>query len=400
MILLELAHEIGLTPKRVTQGGEYHSACPACGGTDRFIIQPNKQMKNCVGSYFCRRCPVRGDSIQFAREFLNCATFKDAVERVGATVTDATERIINPKISKHMIIDKPSEQWMQQAQLLVEKAHAQLLTQSDILQYLARRGLPQEAVERYKLGLLSQDEMIDGSSWGLEKDIWLCAGVLIPTMENKSVVRLKIRSKNTQDNSKYIAITASMPGLTIVGDKKKKVMIVVESELDAYALHHATGDFAVIIAIGGNTKTPDPQIAHMARTKTLFICPDNDDAGKCMLEKWKTSYTHAQSYPTPKGKDIGEAIEQGFDIRSWIIEALPINVQRDLNLIKREWSAEDKALLSWVTQYISERTVTRHAYKMFEDEIALGPDSPRARTGELQAGFRLMKQLAEGTYQE
>lgn len=398
MTLLELAHEKGLTPKRVatTQGGEYHSACPACGGTDRFILQPSKQMKNCVGYYFCRQCGIHGDSIQFAREFLNCANFKDAVERVGATVPDTKERLVNQKLSKPMIIDKPSEQWMQQAKLLVEKSHACLLTQMDILQYLDRRGLPEESVKRYKLGWLSQDEMLDGHLWGLEKGIWLFAGILIPTMENQNIIRLKIRRKDVQqDNPKYIAITESMSGLTIVGDKKKQVMIVVESELDAYALHHVVGDFAVIIAVGGNIKKPDPQIAYMAYNRTLLICHDNDDAGKHMWERWKALYAHAQAYPTPKGKDVGEAIEQGFDIRLWIIESLPINVQRDLNLIKREWSAEEKELLDWIAHFISERTVTRYAYKIFEQEIALGPDSSRARSGELQTGLRLMKYLVE-----
>ena len=39
-----------------------------------------------------------------------------------------------------------------------------------------------------------------------------------------------------------------------------------------------------------------------------------------MLEKWKKFYPHAFGYPTPIGKDIGEAIEKGLDIRNWILE--------------------------------------------------------------------------------
>jgi hypothetical protein len=42
-----------------------------------------------------------------------------------------------------------------------------------------------------------------------------------------------------------------------------------------------------------------------------------------MFDKWQSIYSHAQSYPTPVGKDIGEAIEQGFNIREWLLKAIP-----------------------------------------------------------------------------
>ncbi len=47
MNLLDLASLAGLNPKKVasTKGGEYHSACPSCGGRDRFILQPEKVME-------------------------------------------------------------------------------------------------------------------------------------------------------------------------------------------------------------------------------------------------------------------------------------------------------------------------------------------------------------------
>lgn len=71
-ILLELVQEMGLEAKRVasTGGGEYHSPCPLYGGKDRFFIQPNYQMKNCVGRYACRQCDISGDTIQFCRDIL------------------------------------------------------------------------------------------------------------------------------------------------------------------------------------------------------------------------------------------------------------------------------------------------------------------------------------------
>jgi len=46
MILIQLAQEIGLQPKWAanTGGDEYKSACPTCGGKDRFVLHPKKQV--------------------------------------------------------------------------------------------------------------------------------------------------------------------------------------------------------------------------------------------------------------------------------------------------------------------------------------------------------------------
>src|ERR1700682_3772091 len=52
--------------------------------------------------------------------------------------------------------------------------------------------------------------------------------------------------------------------------------------------------------------------AQLARN--LLICHDNDAAGEKMFAKWKRLYPDAVKYPTPVGKDIGEAIEMGFDV--------------------------------------------------------------------------------------
>ncbi len=63
------------------------------------------------------------------------------------------------------------------------------------------------------------------------------------------------------------------------------------------------------------------------------------------------------------------------------------------------WSQSDNELIDWTLGYINSMTHTRDAYVPIEQEILLGPDSPRAKTGELQEGLRLMKSLVYGTYQ-
>jgi len=58
-----------------------------------------------------------------------------------------------------------------------------------------------------------------------------------------------------------------------------------------------------------------------------------------------------------------------------------------------EWTFEELQLIDWVTDYIAARTVTQTAWQWLVDEIALGPSSPRALSGELMEGCRLMKRL-------
>ena len=123
-----------------------------------------------------------------------------------------------------------------------------------------------------------------------------------------------------------MAVSGSSVGLSIIDvatAAKKKALVIVESELDAYAVDYFAGDMVAVVAVGSNTKNPDNYTNHIAKAAyALLICHDNDNAGQIMLKKWKQMYPHARAYPTPIGKDIGEAIIQGFDIRSWLLKEL------------------------------------------------------------------------------
>jgi DNA primase len=338
MNILDLAYKTGIQPKRVsgTQGGEYHSACPTCGGKDRFYIQPQRQMTKCVGFYSCRKCGITGDAIQFARDFLNYS-FQEAAQCVNATIEENSLHSLPPaqKTISMAMLQKPHMLWTQEAKKLIMEAHKQILHDESVLNYLAKRGLPLDAVVRYKLGVNNADTLIPRCNWGLEEVIkdngqtqklWIPHGIVIPTIElSGDITRIKIRRLNLRAEDilpKYIAISGSMNGLNIIGSQDRPILIIVESELDAYAVHYAVGDFAVVIAVGSNIKNPDNVTNRLAKnTKQILICHDNDEAGLKMLNKWQTLYSHAIAYPTPIGKDIGEAIEQNLNIRNWILTA-------------------------------------------------------------------------------
>lgn len=54
-----------------SDGGEYHSACPKCGGEDRFMFWPE------AGNFYCRQCGWRGDGITILRE-IDGLSFREA----------------------------------------------------------------------------------------------------------------------------------------------------------------------------------------------------------------------------------------------------------------------------------------------------------------------------------
>lgn len=337
MNLIQLAEQASLKPKWAagTHGGEYHASCPNCGGKDRFYIQPNRKMKNCAGYYSCRQCDAHGDAIEFARTYLHCS-FQEAVELTGATISDNEFAFTSVITQLPTTLKAPPAEWIANATKFAHEAHKKLLLEKGLILWLAQRGIPYETIVRFKLGWSDKDLFISREHWGLPKisdekgvsrKLLIPRGLIIPIMDmNGGVIRLKVRRSNWLEGDKlpkYMAISGSMNGLSIIGSSSRDVVIVVESELDAFALHHVVGDIACVIAVGSNIKNPDNVTDKIAqRAKHLIICHDNDAAGDTMLNKWKKMYHPAIAYPAPIGKDIGEAIQNGFNIREWLLKLI------------------------------------------------------------------------------
>ncbi|HEY4830938.1 MAG TPA: primase-helicase zinc-binding domain-containing protein [Waddliaceae bacterium] len=326
MNLLDFAIEIGLEPKRAsaTHGGEYSSACPACGGVDRFRIWPNQQAKNCTGTYWCRKCGTRGDAIQFCKDFIGLG-FRDASQKVGATISKlpylrpVERQFVAPTLTP------PSEKWSARSKDFVIWAHEQIWRFPDVIEQLKKRGIPPYGIKNYRIGYCDRNLWVNPLEFGIESDKKLLfpEGIVIPSIEPSGlVIRVKIRRKDRLP--KYWVIRGGMNGLNIMGDMHRPVMTIVESELDAYALYYNCGDLLFAVAIGSNTKTPDNVTDYWAKRRKLLICHDNDEGGNTMSEKWQKLYPHAKSCPVPieYGKDIGEAVEKGLDLNKWITSIL------------------------------------------------------------------------------
>jgi len=335
--LLEIVEAMGLNPYKtgVTHGGEFHSPCPRCGGKDRFMIWPNRG-KEGMGAYYCRRCEVSGDAIQFLREFQNL-TYKEAClalnhpiqERFGGIrkrVWDCSYKPTEVKI--------PSKEWMLQAGLFVRSCHKELYRCSthEGKSMLTSRGLKEEGIEKWLLGWNGEEKWISKNEWGIPDDfdqkIWIPKGVVIPSFSENihEPIKIKIRRSDWYLGDKlpkYVELAGSAQRPALYGDAALRKIILVESELDAILLHGEAGDLVRCFALGGCTKKPD-LFTHklLKNAERVLIALDTDEAGRKAYGWWKKNYANAKSWPVPICKSPGDAYQSGINLREWILQGI------------------------------------------------------------------------------
>lgn len=354
--LLGLFEEHGLAPKKKT-GSEWGAACPACGGKDRCMVRPEDHDGR--GGYHCRQCGAYGDNIQFLRDYKGLS-FKDACKEAGVQVSRATASL--PKMPRKAPGQEPfeaasstppAELWTKCATAFAAWSHEHLLNNPEQLAWLAERGLPLEAVKRYRLGWNPGERgksclIRPRAVWGLplpepKKDerpkttFWIPRGLVIPLLDGEgSVLRLRIRRPEAdrasfKEETKYYVIPGSCMDAMILG-ADARAFVVVESELDALMLHHQTGDLAGAVSVMTSTvrKIEASALDALSRALCVLVALDFDGAGAKGWERWSISLPRAKRWPCPVGKDPGEAFAAGANLRAWIMAGLPPVLQPGL----------------------------------------------------------------------
>lgn len=371
--LLDLLRGRGLEPRHVaaTNGGEYACPCPGCGGKDRFRAHPEAEgghetaKASVLGTWFCRGCGKRGDVVEFLRAFCGM-TWAQAWEhlRLKAPATIQDRLPSSPKAKQRptfapKTLATPAELWQAKAAELVDRAHAALLERPEDLAWLAARGLPLEAVRAYRLGWLEGEDgrqgvFRDRAAWGLEpktvkgkdgqekvkRSLFIPRGIVIPAFgPTGEVLRLRIRRTNEDVaawGDKYMVVVGSGMAPLFLGLEPRAV-VVVEAELDALAVHHAAGDLVGSLAVLTSLGRPDAATHQvLARALSILVALDSDEAGaggwfgpkpenvgKDGWRGWKHAYAQAKRWPVPSGKDPGDAVAAGLDLREWVLAGLP-----------------------------------------------------------------------------
>ena len=105
----------------------------------------------------------------------------------------------------------------------------------------------------------------------------------------------------------------------IIGDGNP-VAVVVESELDALLLHQEAGDLVNVVSLGNAQTRPDQQAADLLnQSRLILVALDADQAGATESWRWwKDHYPQAHRWPPIQGKDPGEMLAAGVNLKAWV----------------------------------------------------------------------------------
>ncbi len=350
------------------QGNRYNGPCPLCGGepgrSDRFIVWPDRaeHLGNiCTqygirGIWSCRKCGHSGDTIAWLTQ-IEGLDFKGALAELkieGGKISRGSRRAPTEPAPPPAFSPKDSASaaaiWRAYAGKLVLEGAESLPRRTDALAWLALRGLSQDACLRYGLGYLLPDpgkypgRFRPRDSLGLaprqgpdgkeRQKIFIPRGILVPTFaRDGSVCNLRVRRHKEdlmQGAPKYHELEGSSRAPFLLRSSLAPalaVYFVTEAELDAMLIHHASGGIVGAIAVRTNRGKPDCE-AHALLSQCARICValDYDQAGAEGCHFWEATYPQSMRWPTPEGKDPGDAFRLGVNIRDWICAALPASV--------------------------------------------------------------------------
>lgn len=317
MTLIEALNNFGFDVKKVasTHGGEYAGPCPFCGGKDRFRVWP--LLGKYQGRYWCRQCDRKGNALQFLKEYKDM-TFVEALtylnQETNMKIIDITEeRSFKPKISTD-----PNEVWMGKAIAFIQLTHKKLLQNKNQLGFLNSRGLTYESICKAQLGWNPFDVFVSRTTWGLDengKKIWLPKGIVIPLIDMKKPLRLRIR--RSEGEPRYYLIPGSNTKPMILGHGT--TVTLVESELDGILVNQEAKDITSVVALGSAQIRPDADADKLlSNAKIILGAMDNDEAGKKARVWWEHTYPGFRRWPVINGKDPGEAYQNGMPIKTWI----------------------------------------------------------------------------------
>jgi len=336
--VIELLEAKGFSPKKAstTKGGEYHSACPGCGGDDRFHVWPAQNEGK--GSYWCRQCGKGGDNIQFLIDF-DGVSFVEACRSLDVDLPEK-QPFRTPRVKQicgegpggwqPVAAAEPETLWREKASKLVTWANENLLENKGRMRWLLERGILKKMVERHRLGWVPENMWRPRASWGLadevkkdgkKKKLWIPQGLVIPLMAGDTVMRIRIR--RPEGEPRYYAMPGSNMDCMITG-AGSRLAVVIESELDAILLERFVEDMARIIALGNSSRKPDAAAAEILRAANLILLSVDFDAGGInQVPWWERHFERVKYWPVPEAKDPGDAYKAGVDLRAWVTAGCP-----------------------------------------------------------------------------
>lgn len=286
-------------------------------------------------------------------------TFPEACQYLGREVTFsptlADNRGANKPQWEPRVTAAPGDLWQAKARQLVDNSVYNLWTPygKPMLDFLIeKRGLTEATIKKFSLGFLPLDRWEVAPAWGLveilkddgkAKKLWFPRGLTIPLCQGDQVLRVRIRRPKSDGNPRYYLLRGSDTRAMILGTDKP-FTVLVESELDSLLLHQMAGDLVNVIALGNAQTRPDQQTAGLLnQSKLILVALDADQAGAAESWGWwkKEHYPQAHRWPPVAGKDPGDMLAAGVNLRTWVEAGLieyDVDTQPEprLNLVAME----------------------------------------------------------------
>lgn len=263
----------GLKKVAATGGGEYAGACPFCGGTDRFRVQPAANI------WLCRHCTGGAwrDIVDFIALRDNVSLAESAKSISGGSLPSLPVSRETENKPKYYPYNPPDQDWQAAAREAIAICEGNLYSDqgAKAREYLYKRGLTDNTIKAFRLGY-SQGVEIAG--------LWISHGITIPAIINGTVWYIKIRTN--KPDPKYLLVKGSKPAALYNGDNLigKPYSLIVEGEFNAMIAWQATQDINDICGIGsmgaaGNRPDLVKWGPYFIGRELIFALYDHDKAG-------------------------------------------------------------------------------------------------------------------------
>jgi DNA primase len=321
-----------------TNGGEFSGPCPWCGGQDRFRVWPEEGP---AGRYWCRQCGKMGDAIQFLRDFKGLS-FQEACQELKQNLTSVNgfkrqpgeRNTWKPQETKRPDTLIADALWQQNVSNFLNGAERSIWSGSGkpTRAWLNNRGLNERSIKKARIGLNSCNKYVARESWGLSRKLnmetgnvtklWLPDGLVIPFFLVDRIIRVRIRLRGPKGDMRYYLLPGSDTRPMVWGSDKK-ILCVVESELDGLLVQQEAGDIVGVVALGSAQVRPDPEThSLLTQNELILFSLDWDKAGRDQFQWWRRNYKNVIPWPTPTRKDPSDAFQDGLLIRSWILAGI------------------------------------------------------------------------------
>lgn len=235
-----------------------------------FTVYPN-------GTYFCFGCDVWGDAVTFLVQYKNMS-FDEAVAFVGADYK------LRSADKPAVIKVKNTFDTYKFIHFVAEQYHQFLMTMPGALQYLEKRGLTMETIEKYKLGYT--DGRVLNLTWVWEQQLALEIGLInkngfellshritIPNLTEDGYSDFIIGRTVTNDKIKYLGARINKPIHGFYECRNSPILFLAEGQFDQLSLRQWGYPAAVV---GGTHLTR--QNLELLRDKKIIIVPDLDES--------------------------------------------------------------------------------------------------------------------------